>query len=192
MKYAGAGCCFSVWKLRWSSACRIVSARVSAAARSRTREDPCAATTHTRAATAARRNSFIYRWMIRQGVFSCETASMPRSVAIVLLGLVFSVGCGQPAAPPQQQIDTVGIRSELLAIAQAEGQYLVAHSTYGTFDELRQDNLLTGSTDRRGYAFVVAVDGSQAFTVTATPVDPDKKGWPTLAMDQTRQISEHP
>jgi hypothetical protein len=117
---------------------------------------------------------------------------MPRSAGIVLLGLVFSVGCGQPAAPPQQHIDTVGIRSELLAIAQAEGQYLVAHSTYGTLDELRQDNLLTGSTDRRGYAFVVAVDGSQAFTVTASPVDPDKKGWPTLAMDQTRQISEHP
>jgi hypothetical protein len=117
---------------------------------------------------------------------------MPRSVTLVLLGLILSVGCGRPAPPPQQQIDTVGIRSELLAIAQAEGQYLVAHSTYGTLDELRQDHLLTGSADRRGYAFVVAVDGSQAFTVTATPADPDKKGWPTLVMDQTRQIAEQP
>ena len=117
---------------------------------------------------------------------------MPRSVTLVLLGLILSVGCGRPAPPPQQQIDTVGIRSELLAIAQAEGQYLVAHSTYGTLDELRQDNLLTGSADRRGYAFVVAVDGSQAFTVTATPADPAKKGWPTLVMDQTRQIAEQP
>jgi hypothetical protein len=117
---------------------------------------------------------------------------MPRSVTVVLLGLILSVGCGQPAPPPQQQIDTVGIRSELLVIAQAEGQYLVAHSTYGTLDELKQDSLLTGSADRRGYSFVVAVDGGQAFTVTATPADPDKKGWPTLVMDQTRQITEQP
>ena len=111
---------------------------------------------------------------------------------MVLLGLLLSAGCGQPAPPPQQQIDTVGIRSELLAIAQAEGQYLVAHSRYGTLDELRQDSLLTGNADRRGYSFVVTVDGSQAFTVTATPADPDKKGWPTLVMDQTRQIAEQP
>jgi hypothetical protein len=117
---------------------------------------------------------------------------MPRSVTVILLGLVLGVGCGQPAPPPQQQIDKVGVRSELLAIGQAEGQYLVAHSTYGTLDELRQDNLLTGRPDRRGYVFVVAVDGSQAFTVTATPADPDKKGWPTLVMDQTRQITEQP
>jgi hypothetical protein len=69
---------------------------------------------------------------------------MPRSVTVILLGLVLGVGCGQPAPPPQEQIDTVGVRSELLGIAQAEGQYLVAHSTYGTVDEPRQDNLLTG------------------------------------------------
>jgi len=117
---------------------------------------------------------------------------MPRNVTLALLALILSGGCGQPAPPPQQQIDTVGIRSELLAIAQAEGQYLVAHSTYGTLDELRQDSLLTGNADRRGYSFAVAVDGSQAFTVTAAPADPDKKGWPTLVMDQTRQITEQP
>lgn len=115
---------------------------------------------------------------------------MPRSTAVFLLGLILSAGCGQPAPPPQQQIDTVGIRSELLAIGQAEGQYLVAHSQYGTLDELRQENLLTGGADRRGYVFSVAVDGSRGFTVTATPSDPDKKGWPTLVMDQTRQIAE--
>ena len=115
-----------------------------------------------------------------------------RLILVAIPMLAWSAGCGQPASapPPQQQIDTVGIRSELLAIAQAEGQYLVAHSRYGTLDELRQESLLTAGADRRGYAFVVAVDGSQGFTVTATPADPDKKDWPTLVMDQTRQITE--
>ena len=119
---------------------------------------------------------------------------MPGRTAVFLSALlqclILSVGCGRGAPPPQQQIDTVGIRSELLAIAQAQGQYLVAHSRYGTLDELRQDNLLTGNADRRGYAFVVAVTGDEAYTVTATPADPDKQGWPTLVMDQTRQITE--
>jgi hypothetical protein len=108
---------------------------------------------------------------------------------VTILGLVATLGCGQ-AAPPQQQIDVVGIRSELLVIGQAEGHYLVEHSTYATIEQLQQDSLLTGAADRRGYTFSVAVDGSQGFTVTASPSDPAKKGWPTLAMDQTMQVTE--
>jgi hypothetical protein len=108
---------------------------------------------------------------------------------LMILGLVATLGCRQ-APPPQQQIDVVGIRSELLAIGQAEGRYLVAHSTYGTLEQLQQDELLASAPDRRGYVFDVAVDGNRGFTVTATPSDPNKKGWPTLAMDQTMQVTE--
>jgi hypothetical protein len=118
---------------------------------------------------------------------------MPRDMhmrsGVSILGLVMTLGCRQ-AAPPQQQIDVVGIRAELLAIGQAEGRYLVEHSTYATLDQLQQDSLLTGAADRRGYVFNVAVDGSRGFTVTATPSDADKKGWPTLAMDQSMQVTE--
>jgi hypothetical protein len=100
-----------------------------------------------------------------------------------------TVGCGTPA-PPQQIIDTVGIKAELLTIGKAEGQYLVAHSTYGTIDQLQQDSLLTGGPNRRGYVFNVQVNGSDGYSVTATPSDADKTNWPTLAMDQTMQIAE--
>jgi hypothetical protein len=109
---------------------------------------------------------------------------------LTILGLVLTLSCTSQAGPPQQQIDVVGIRSELLSIGQAEGHYLVAHSTYATLEQLQQDSLLTGAAERRGYTFNVAVNGSQGFTVTATPTDPDKKGWPTLAMDQTMQVTE--
>ena len=108
---------------------------------------------------------------------------------LTILGLVVTLGCRQ-APPPQQQIDVVGIRSELLVIGQAEGRYLVAHSAYGTLEQLHEDDLLTSPPDRRGYIFNVAVDGNQGFTVTATPSDPNKKDWPTLAMDQTMQVTE--
>jgi hypothetical protein len=109
---------------------------------------------------------------------------------LMLLGVVLTLGCTSQPGPPQQQIDVVAIRSELLAIGKAEGNYLVAHSTYATIDQLQQDSLLTGGADRRGYVFTMVVNGSEGFAVTATPSDPSKKGWPTLAMDQTRQVTE--
>jgi hypothetical protein len=113
------------------------------------------------------------------------------ALVIALAGVTLAVACGgQPAPPPQQQVDVVGIRSELLTIGQAERQYLVAHGTYGTLDELQQDHLLTGGTNRRGYEFSAQVDGRQGFTIVAAPSDPDKQHWPTLAIDQMMQVSE--
>ena len=70
--------------------------------------------------------------------------------------------CTSQPAPAQQQIDTIGVRSELLNIGKAEGQYLVAHSTYATLEQLQQDNLLTGGPDRRGYTFSVTSRGARA------------------------------
>ena len=107
-----------------------------------------------------------------------------------LLALALTAGCSPAAPPPQQQIDVAGIRSELLAIGQAEGHYLVSHSRYATLEELQQDSLLTGDADRRGYHFTAVVDGSQGYTITAMPADAEKQGWPTLAMNQTMQITE--
>jgi len=123
-----------------------------------------------------------------------------RSVASIL-GLLVVLGVGYVVyqksmtqgpvgqAPPQQQIDVVGIRSELLTIGQAERQYLVTHSAYGTLDQLQDDRLLTSGANERGYVFSVAVDGSRGFTATATPSDPSKAGWPTLAINETMQIT---
>jgi len=120
-----------------------------------------------------------------------RTCRLRSAVTILtILGLVPALGCSSQPGPPQQQVDVVGIRSELLAIGQAEGHYLVAHSTYATIEQLQQDGLLTGGADRRGYKFSVAVNGSQGFVATATPSDADKQGWPTLAVDQTMQITE--
>jgi hypothetical protein len=109
----------------------------------------------------------------------------------VLLALALTAGCTPgSSAPPQQQIDVAGIRAELLAIGQAEGHYLVSHSRYATLEELQQDTLLAGGADRRGYRFTAAVDGSQGYTITAIPTDPEKQAWPTLVMNQTMQILE--
>jgi len=119
--------------------------------------------------------------------------------AATLLGLLIALGAGyvvyQKAAtqgsvaqaPPQEQIDLVGVRAELLSIGLAEDRYLVEHGAYGTIDQLMGDSLLTGGADRRGYAFSIGVDGSRGYRVTATP---SRAGWPILEMNETRQISQ--
>jgi len=98
---------------------------------------------------------------------------------------------GGAAAPPQEQIDVTGIRMALLEIAQAERTYVAAHGAYGTFEQLRAEGAPALGTDRRGYTFQLDLDGSQAFKATATPVDRNKPGWPTLTIDASMQIGEH-
>ncbi len=91
---------------------------------------------------------------------------------------------------PQEQIDVVGIRANLLNIGQAERMYLAAHGTYGTLEQLRQDGPSSIQTENRGYVFSVSVNGAQSFTATATPTDPSKAGWPTLEIDDTMTVTE--
>jgi hypothetical protein len=100
-------------------------------------------------------------------------------------------GVAAGTASPQEQIDVTGIRMALLEIAQAERNYVAAHGTYGTFEQLRADGAPALGTDRRGYAFHLKLNGAQSFKATATPTDPNKPGWPTLSVDPSMQVAEH-
>jgi hypothetical protein len=118
------------------------------------------------------------------------------------LGIVLALGAafylynaqltrsGGGPASPQEQIDVTGIRMALLEIAQAERLYVAANGTYGTFEQLRAGGSPALGADRRGYVFRLELNGSQGFTATATPDDPNKPGWPTLSIDASMQIRE--
>jgi hypothetical protein len=97
---------------------------------------------------------------------------------------------GFDTTPPQEQIDVVGIRSQLLSIGQAERQYVAAHGAYGTLDDLQRDGPPSIGAPQRGYTFSVTPNGSQSFTATATPEDAGKAGWPTLMIDASMQVSQ--
>jgi hypothetical protein len=120
-----------------------------------------------------------------------------------VLGIVLALGAalyvynaqltrstGDGAASPQEQIDVTGIRMALLEIAQAERNYVAAHGTYGTFEQLRAEGAPALGSDRRGYTFELELNGSQSFKATAIPTDPTKKGWPTLSVDPSMQVGE--
>src|SRR5437763_13869391 len=91
---------------------------------------------------------------------------------------------------PQEQIDVIDIKSNLLTIGQAERTYLNAHGAYGTIEQLQQDGPPSIGTDNRGYVFSAAPNGAASFTVTATPTDPGKAGWPTLVITETMQVTQ--
>src|SRR5580658_9565041 len=93
--------------------------------------------------------------------------------------------------PPAETINVVGVKSDLLAIAQAERVYLASHGSYASMDELQQDGSLTFSgVNRRGYNFTAEIDDGQHFKITGRPSDPAKATWPTVTIDDTMQESQ--
>jgi hypothetical protein len=90
---------------------------------------------------------------------------------------------------PQEQIDVIDIKTNLLTIGQAERTYLSAHGSYGTIEQLQQDGPPSIGADNRGYVFNAVPNGATSFTVTAAPTDPKKAGWPTLVITEAMQVT---
>jgi hypothetical protein len=114
---------------------------------------------------------------------------------IIALGVGFylfnrSANIGPGGAAPQERIDTIAIRQRLLAIGQTERQYLATHDSYATLEQLSQDDLLPGGAEQRGYTFTAVATGKEHFTITATPTDPNKTGWPTLEITERMEVNE--
>jgi hypothetical protein len=101
-----------------------------------------------------------------------------------------SMGSGPGQGPPQEQIDVVAIRQRLLTIAQTERQYLAAHGSYASLEQLSQEDLLPGGTEDRGYTLSAVVSGSERFTITAAPTDGNKTDWPTLEVSENMQVTQ--
>ena len=100
-----------------------------------------------------------------------------------------SASSGTDRKSPLQQVDAVAIRQHLLTIAQAERQYQAANGKYATLKQLSAANLLPGGTEQRGYTFAAIVTGT-GFTITATPTDRDKIGWPIFDIDERMKVVE--
>ena len=94
-------------------------------------------------------------------------------------------------APPKQVIDVVGVKTDLIAIAQAERLYLASNGSYASIDQLQQDGALSFSgANRRGYNYTADVNDGQHFKITAAPSDPAKIGWPTLSIDENMEVAQ--
>lgn len=94
---------------------------------------------------------------------------------------------------PTQAISLIGVRADLLQVAEAERGYIVQNGRCASLDELISSNSLALSrADRDGYSFSIECSGGD-FSVTARHA-PAPAGspirYPVLAIDQSMQVHE--
>jgi hypothetical protein len=94
--------------------------------------------------------------------------------------------------PLTQQIDIVAVRSNLLAIGQAERLFYATNGRYAGLEELRQSNVTNSFPDggRSGYQYTAEIEGEAHFRITARQIDPSRTDLPALSIDETMQIGQ--
>jgi len=89
---------------------------------------------------------------------------------------------------PVQTINMVGVKNDLLAIAQAERAYQAEHGTYASLGELTSSGALTMTrTSRDGYVYDVdtSASGFRVFTHCPVATVPGCQNW---SVDQTMEV----
>jgi hypothetical protein len=122
-------------------------------------------------------------------------AGFAGTLVVVVLSLLiykFYFTSGQAAlnpAAPTQTVDVIGVKNDLLSIAQAERIYQTEHSAYGSLDDLVSSGALAYKRDgRRGYTYD-AQSSTDSFRIVARCTDPPMPGCTNFAIDQNMEIS---
>jgi hypothetical protein len=97
-----------------------------------------------------------------------------------------------------QNISVVGVKNDLIAIAQAERMYYTQNGSYADLPTLSSSGTMNITrTDRDGYTYVAQPSGN-GFTVTATYTAPPVSNpagvtpphFPTFTIDQTMEVHQ--
>jgi hypothetical protein len=120
--------------------------------------------------------------------------------ALGFIGLLIAVGIGaflyakqaQSVAPgggsPKTTIDVVGVRNDLMVIANAERRRLASDGKYVSLDDLRSNGDISMPSNTRG-PYTYSVETSDAgFVVRATYSGSDSSAPRSISVDQTMQI----
>ena len=103
-----------------------------------------------------------------------------------------------PGMVVTQNISVVGVKNDLVAIAQAERMYYAQNGSYADLPTLTSSGTMNiARTSRDGYTYSADPSGN-SFTVTATytaPPTPNPAGvtpphWPTFTIDQTMEVHQ--
>ncbi|MGA7917804.1 MAG: hypothetical protein WCA00_21390 [Candidatus Acidiferrales bacterium] len=119
--------------------------------------------------------------------------SMVGLLVFALIGVLtykfyFSKMQASGAGTPTQTIDSVGVKTDLLGIAQAETTYQVEHNTYTSLDELISSGALSmKKNSRNGWVYEVQPSDTAFLAIAHCPTA-TQPGCTSLAIDQTNQI----
>ena len=92
-------------------------------------------------------------------------------------------------ATPRSTIDVVGVKNDLIALANAERRHFAAEGKYVSIDELRSSGDISMPVNHRGPYTYDAETSDTTFRITATysgPANPDVPQ--TLSIDETMQV----
>jgi len=124
-------------------------------------------------------------------------------LAVAALGIGIYLWSLKQAAPSQgmvvtQNISVVGVKNDLIAIAQAERMYYTQNGAYTDLSTLSSSGTMNiARTSRDGYTYS-AVAAGEGFTVTATytpppvsnPANVTPPHFPTYTIDQTMEVHQ--
>ena len=118
-------------------------------------------------------------------------------IVLVIVGLIYKFYFAKlqqeaGGGSPTQAINVVGVKNDLLQIAQAERMYAAQHSSYASFDELVSSGAISmAKPGRDGYTYEVetASDGFRAVARCPVSVSPGCTNW---AVDQTMEVKPAP
>ena len=125
-----------------------------------------------------------------------KTFSFLAVLAVLVVGAWYymhqtqNVMSGETSSPTAT-VDLIGVRNDLLAIAQAERSHAALKGGFVSLEELRAQGDLTMQHDRRGpYTYSAEVsDGS--FRIVASYSGPENTGLPhSLSIDQSMEVTQ--
>ena len=97
----------------------------------------------------------------------------------------------EAGTPPKEIIELVGVKSDLLAIAQAERVCLATNGTYASLEQLEQEGAISFPVvNRRGYNYSAEINDGQHFKIAAIPSQGTTQGWPTLSIDENMEVRQ--
>lgn len=111
------------------------------------------------------------------------------AIALVAYKVYFGqMESGRTSANPVRTIDEVGVKNDLLAIAQAERMYQAEHGSYAPLDELNSSGVLNMRVSGRdGYRYEVEQSGD-SFRVVAHCPAATQPGCTSYNVDSTMEI----
>jgi hypothetical protein len=119
-------------------------------------------------------------------------------VVALIAGLIYKFyftrmqSSGMGAATPAQTIDVVGVKNDLIGIAQAERAYQAEHGSYTSLDDLISSGGLTmKKTARDGYTYDVETSASGFRAVAHCPAA-TSPGCQNYSVDQTMEVQVTP
>ncbi len=113
-------------------------------------------------------------------------------ISILAYRLYFSKLQSSETGTPAQTISVVGVKNDLVAIAQAERVYQAEHGAYGSLEELKSAEAMTMlKGGRAGYSYEVETTpaGFRALAKCTPATNPGCTNW---TIDQSMEVQPAP